>query len=209
MIVKLEHQNGQVQRLACADLCTDGVEVYRSLGSSSVTVVYSDPPWNPGNEKWWRRHAGLEPPDRYDRFLNAWCDCASSCNTTDIFCEQSVNDKHRGMLLDAIQRCSTWTLPLVEEWTILYGNPRRPNKLLHFGKTKLGVDPSGMHGDSIVSCIFQALPKHTVVADPCMGLGTTSRQAHKYGFNCIGTELNQKRLQRTIDWLIQHNYKVS
>src|SRR5690606_28575755 len=141
----------------------------------TVSIVYSDPPWNPGNEKYWRRHAGASPTRGYDRLLDAWCRCAVACRAEHVFVEQSVNPAHKQLLLGAIARCHGWTLPLLEEWTVQYGSPRRPNALLHFGAARLTTDPSGMHGIGMTREVFRGLRVRpgTAVADPCMGLGTT------------------------------------
>lgn len=196
--------------MVTCDLCIDGTTVFQEIlrVDSSKHIVYSDPPWNPGNEKWWRRHAKLDPPIAYDRFLDAWCECVALCNATHIFCEQSINQKHRQLMLAATERCKKWQLPLIEEWTVFYGNPRRPNTLMHFGNDPLKEDPSGLNGETMVAKVFGALPltPGDTIVDPCIGLGTTSRQAHKHGFNCIGSELNPKRLERTIAWLTKHGY---
>ena len=45
-----------------------------------------------------------------------------------------------------------------------------------------------------------------VVADPCTGLGMTSRMAHEFGCSFVGTELAAKRLERTIGWLLSRGY---
>jgi len=200
------HPDGMVQRLAVSDLCVEGVDVFRSFGD--IHVVYSDPPWNPGNEKWWRTYANLDPPKSYGLFLDSWCRCACLGNPEHIFCEQSVNSKHRDLLKEAVLRCDSWVLPLIEEWTIWYGSPSRPNVLMHFGRSSLGADLTDMRGEEMVALVLDTLnlPKGSVVADPCMGLGTTSRQAHKHGLCCVGTELNPVRLDRTIGWLLRSGY---
>ena len=207
--MQLRHTTGLVARVAVADLTRGGDAVFRALlRDDGAEIVYSDPPWNPGNEKYWRRYAGKEPPEDYRRLLDAWCSCAVACHPRHIFCEQSVIAEHRQMFLDAVERCPGWTLPLIEQWTVLYGSPKRPNVLLHFGREKLTTDPSGMSGERMVRCVFDgfARPVGTTVADPCTGLGTSSRIAHAYGCNFTGTELNTARLDRTIGWLTSHGY---
>lgn len=209
----------QTQRLAVADLTKGGVEAFaQTLGGRRAAVVYSDPPWNPGNEKYWRRFAGEAPPTSYDVLLDAWCRCVALARPDHVFVEQSVNPKHKTMLLRAIERCEGWTLPFIEEWVCQYGSPKRPNALLHFGREKLSTDPSGMSGVVMVKTVFDGLPSEyfrlhgsasealSLIVDPCMGLGTTSRVAHALGWDCAGTELNQARLERTIGKLIAAGY---
>lgn len=200
----------QEQRLAVADLTTtDGLATFVALlDGLTVSIVYSDPPWNPGNEKYWRRYAGAEPPRGYDRLLDAWCRCVVACAPEHVLVEQSVNAAHKQLLLDAIARCEGWVLPFLEEWTVMYGSPRRPNALLHFGREKLTTNPTGMHGIGMTRVVFHGLTLRpgTAVADPCMGLGTTSRVAHEFGMSCIGTELNEARLGKTVERLRKLGY---
>jgi hypothetical protein len=47
------------------------------------------------------------------------------------------------------------------------------------------------------------------VFDPCIGKGMTSRMALYYQWDCIGTEINPKRLGKTITWLERKNFEVS
>lgn len=216
MIYTLIHPSGLTQRLAVADLLDGGASTFRSLIPAAGAVVYSDPPWNPGNEKWWRRHAGAAPPESYDRMLDAWCRAISACNPPHVFCEQSANDRHCEMLLEAVRRCPRWILPLKEEWTVYYGSPGsrscvRPNRLLHFGKERLRGDPTGLRGEAMTKHVFDALalPAGTTVADPCMGKGMTSRQCHLHGLHAIGTELNPARLAKAMDWLTRRGYQIS
>lgn len=200
---------GREQRLSVADLTTDGPDVMsEQLLGRRVAVVYSDPPWNPGNEKYWRRYAAKEPPTSYDRLLDGWVKCAVMGDPDHILVEQSVNAQHRNMLRAAIERSDGWSLPFVEEWVVLYGSPKRENVLMHFGKTKLHVDPTGLSGKALTRAVFSALdlPTGSLVMDPCMGLGTTSRMAHEFGLDCVGTELNAARLERTKATLRRFGY---
>lgn len=199
---------GLEQRLAVADLLIADSALLSGM-ASKVFMVYSDPPWNPGNEKWWRRYAGVDPPSDYCNFLDSWCRCVAACAPEHVFCEQSVNDKHRAMLANAISRCGAWSLALMEEWTTFYGSPSRPNKLMHFGTSKLRTDPTGLRGEEMTRRVFAGFSDVTgvTVVDPCVGRGMTSRMAHASGWNFVGSELNPKRLDCTVGWLLKHGYK--
>lgn len=210
-----EHPSGQAQGLAVADLLDGAGRLIEEHRGRSVVLVYSDPPWNPGNEKWWRRHAGAEPPVDYRHLLDAWCAVVAAVQPRHVFCEQSVNPGHRKMFTDAVARCGEWFLPLIEEWTVYYGSPGsrscvRPNVLLHFGHERLTTDPSGMRGEAMTRRVFEGLD-HTcvryLVVDPCMGKGMTSRMAHEFGLDCLGTEINARRLDYAIRWLLKRGYR--
>jgi hypothetical protein len=208
MIRTFKHARGMLQKLAVADLINGGADVLVGMASAPVALVYSDPPWSPGNEKWWRRYAGEDPPDDYNDLLDAWCRAVVALAPRDVFCEQSANDAHRGLFLAAVARRDAWRLPLLELWSVRYGSSKLPNVLLHFGHTPITTDPSGMSGVKMTRTVLRGLAYQAgeTVADPCMGLGMTSRLAHERGWNVIGTELNPKRLDRTIGWLLSHGY---
>lgn len=203
----LRHSSGLEQRLAVADLTNGGVDTFAGiLQGGRADVVYSDPPWSPGNEKWWRRHGGHKPPRDYGELLRGWCACVVTSNPTHVFVEQSAIERHRGLLLDAIAHCPNWHWPLRETWTVLYGSPLRPNVLLHFGPTPCATDPSGMHGDAMTRRALGGVPINGTIADPCTGLGMTSRMAHEYHVDFVGTELTPARLARTVEWLRKRGY---
>lgn len=210
-MITLNHPSGLTQRFAVADLAGGGESEFGTLLQGPVDVVYSDPPWSPGNEKWWRRYAKTAAPKDYNDLLRGWCNCVIAAQPKHVFCEQSINSVHRQLLLDLIANLPDWRWPLLEQWEVKYGSPLRPNVLMHFGFEPLNVNPTGMHGEKMTSRVFDGLLwKHgQTFADPCMGLGMTSRMAHYYRANCIGTELNPSRLQRTIDWLLAHGYVQS
>ena len=199
----------QGQAFAVADLLKDGPLTFARLrGDRPMAVIYSDPPWNPGNEKYWRRRAGAAVPVNYSDLLSAWCRCVVESNPDHVFCEQSVIEKHHGMLLDVIGKTPGWRWPLLKQWTVQYGHPLRPNVLMHFGSDLLRTDPSGMSGEAMTRRVFEGLhlAPGSLIGDPCVGLGTTSRIAHAFGHHCIGTELDTGRLGRTIKWILRAGY---
>jgi hypothetical protein len=194
------------------------IALFYSIVPDKVRLVYSDPPWNPGNATYWRTHAGVGPCASYDSFLDRWTSVVSKCilqGATDVFTEQSINDKHRDMFISAVQRQESWKLPLVEQWTVFYGSPgsasvRRPNSLLHFGSSLLRTDPQNMAGEPMTLrvCAGISAPPGSWIVDPCIGKGMTSRMAVYFSWNCIGIEINAKRLSVTIEWLKRQGYEV-
>jgi len=200
--------------MAVADLTTsDGRRIFvETLNGRTGGTIYSDPPWSPGNEKYWRRHAKEMPPNAYDELLDGWCRCVVAARPAHVFVEQSINDKHSGLLMAAIGRCAGWTWPLVEKWRVRYGaknkatGERLPNELLHFGPAPIASDPTDLNGEAMTRTVLSGLSLGGFIADPCTGLGTSSRMAHEFGVDFVGTELNSTRLDRTADWLRRHAY---
>jgi hypothetical protein len=208
-VITLE-KDGLRQSFILGDIRHIGSDVAGAIATRNV-VVYSDPPWNPGNEKYWRTQAGLKPAKSYGEFLDAWCRVVSSCNPLHVFCEQSSSEKHNGMLLAAIERSGGWNLDLIEKWTVCYGSKSsvRPNVLFHFGGTGISTDPSGLRGEKMTRTVFEGLhiPVDSTIVDPCMGKGMTSRMAHIFGCHCVGAELNAARMNVAVSWLLKEGYR--
>src|SRR3990167_1636129 len=166
---------------------------WREMMPGRVRLVYSDPPWNPGNATYWRTHAGLDPCASYDAFLDAWVGVVATAierGAGDVLQEQSANVKHSDMLLLAVARQPRWTLPLLERWSVYYGSPgsasvRTPNVLFHFGLRPLATDPNGMAGEpmTIRACAGLGLRPGDWIVEACMGKGMTSRIAHYWQCN--------------------------
>lgn len=213
-IVRLTHsETGLKQILAVADLVNGGVDVFSRLFDDvgEVDVFYCDPPWNPGVEKTMRNRVGVRPSKGFDTFLDAWVECVVKCDPDHVFCEQSWNLLHRVRLLEAVKRFRAWKLPFLEEWRVNYGSPSRPNALLHWGREYSTTDPTCWSGDAMVRRVFEGveLRESGVVVDPCVGSGTTSRVAHYFGQNFVGTDFNAIKLERAVNWLVHHGYRPS
>lgn len=211
-------RRGREQILICGDIEEPSTrEALESSMPPLVHTVYSDPPWNPGNATYWRTHAGLGPCESYNRFLDAWCSAASAClkrGASNVFIEQSNHDTHAKMFIDATGRQPSWP-PLQRKWTVYYGSPgsagcRRPNSLLHFGPSPIETDPEGMAGEpmTIRACAGIGAPVGSWIVDPCIGKGMTSRMAVYFDWNCLGCELNPKRLAVTLGWLEKQGYTI-
>lgn len=207
----------QTQIFICGDIQQEGgVYFLSAIQDKKIPIVYSDPPWNPGNAKWWRRHAGLDTTCDYQNFMVRWVDLVMACRgLKHIFCEQSYNEKHQQFLFNAISQYDQ-TFPLLEQWRVFYGSPGgkscvRPNTLLHFGQDRLKSNPEGMRGEGMTRTVFDGLciGASDWIVDLCIGKGMTSRMAHYYGGNCIGVELNDKRINYAISWLRKQGYDIS
>lgn len=208
------------QLMAVADLEEQlHVDRVRDLLPAIVELVYSDPPWNPGNRKYWRTKADADHDGSYGSFLDTWCELVGECiqgrETRHVFTEQSYDDDHRSSFLNTVEWTDAWTLPLQDQFKVFYGSPgsrsrQNPNMLLHFSETPLATDPSGLDGEpmTIRACAGIDADPGATVFDPCIGKGMTSRMALYYQWDCVGTEINPKRLGKTITWLERHDFDI-
>jgi hypothetical protein len=198
----------------CGDLLSPGeweglLRAWRKHSRSPVGWAYSDPPWNAGNLRYWRTHAGGEAPRQdFDRFCARFAECVAMLEPRAAYVEQSVHEP--SALILAASREPAWP-HLRGRWDILYGSPRRPNLLLRFAAHDWDGDPSGLHGEAATAHVFDREPlaaEKAAVCDPCIGLGMTVRMAHARGIACLGNELNPARLARTIGWLVRRGLEV-
>lgn len=205
---------GLTQALTSADLTTDeGLAAFRhQLAGRRAWLVYSDPPWDPGNEKYWRRYAKMAPPIAgFDRLMDSWVACCLAANPEHVLVEMSIHADRNRWFFDAVARAgASWRWPEQRRYAVKYGGTKLPNLLVHYGPTPLTTDPTGMHGQPMSHTAFAGLgmPRGSLVVDPCTGLGMSSRLAHVFGSHFAGTELNPARLSKTVAWVEKRGYRA-
>lgn len=205
---------GLTQSFSQADLTApEGVPTFRRvLAGRRAWLVYSDPPWDPGNEKYWRRHAKLAPPiTGFDRLMDAWVACCLAADPVHVLVEMSIHADRNRWFFDAVARAgAAWRWPEQRRYEVRYSSQKLPNLLVHYGPTPLATDPSGLAGQPMSHAAFAGLgmPRGALVVDPCTGLGMTSRLAHIFGCHFAGTELNPTRLARTVEWVGKKGYRA-
>jgi hypothetical protein len=203
-VIVAKHPNRPAQRFVCGDIKRDEI---RSAVATQMdharpfAFVYSDPPWSPGNEKFWRTHARKALPELprdgdYGSFCRAWWSLAVLSDAEDIFVEQSIKPEWAAHFLNAGR---SFHKEPMESWEVVYSGG--PNRLYHYGLTPLDADPTGMKGEPMTARVFDALSEPGAVLEPCVGLGMTSRQAFRTDRSLVGSEINPERLARAIRWL--------
>lgn len=188
-------------RLLHGDITTGIVSAL--MGTERADIVYSDPPWGPGNQRYWHTHNGSVPRTDWITFLAAFCAACAAHRKPDapVFVEMGLRWVEE---LDAAM--ARVGLPRMRRWGISYGCPARPNALLLYGFDDVAIDLGpNTHGEPITRTVLAAVVKPgSVVLDPCCGRGMTARNAHHRGGYFRGCELNSKRLEVTASWLRKH-----
>lgn len=195
-------------RLICGDITALTPEhpngpVGALMGDDLADVVYSDPPWGPGNQKYWHTHRahGAVPRTSWPDFLSAFCVLVATYKKPNApaFIEMGlrwVEDLERAMSAAGLSHRKTWR--------IFYG-PRTkplPNALLQFGPAPLIRLPDPPVGEPVTRAALEAVVRPgSLVLDPCTGLGMTARITHILGGQFRGCEMNPLRLARTEAWL--------
>lgn len=184
---------------------TEGA-VTELMGDELADVIYSDPPWGPGNLKYWHTACGTTPLTDWPGFLRCFCEAIARHRMGDapVFVEMGVrwvNDldqamKAVGLLPERNPR----------RWNITYGAERRPNVLSLYGPVDHDIDLSeNGHGPAVTSVVLRAVVKPgMLVLDPCTGKGMTARNTHKLQGHFRGVEMNEARLGETAEWLRSH-----
>lgn len=198
----------------CGDIHEDeDFQVFQKYIPKNVYLVYSDPPWNKGNHKYWRTHAGISTPAEltFEKFTDRVFLITSGFCPEHYFFEHTCHGKQNYEWF--IEKSKGKIKNFDKHWTCYYGAPvsisdthetrcRRPNKLLHFGKEINNLNPEGLRGSDMTRHVFSFAAKQgEYVFDCCVGKGMTSRIAYEFGMKCIGIEINPKRLEITVKWL--------
>ncbi len=193
-------------RVLCGDITQGAVTAL--MGDERADIVYSDPPWGPGNQQYWHtmRERGAAPRTSWTDFLGHLARAVAAARKPDapVFLEMGLRWTDD---LDAAMRAVG--LPLIERWGIFYGPKSKPlpNALMLFGAhprhpVRL---PKGARGQPITEAVFDAVEcPGAIVLDPCTGLGMTARCATERAMIFRGVEMNAARLARTEAWLRAH-----
>jgi len=189
-------------RLLCGDITTGSVRDV--MGGELADVIYSDPPWGPGNQQYWHTMnvRGSVPRTSWGEFLHAFCRACAEHRTQDapVFVEMGLR-----WVDELVAAMAAVGLPLQRQWRCLYGQKKKPhaNMLSLFGPRDIPVTmPDPPFGEPVTRAALEACVRPgMIVLDPCTGLGMTARITHTLGGRFRGTELNPARLERTAAWL--------
>lgn len=190
-------------RLLCGDITKTGI-VDTLMGGKKADVIYSDPPWGPGNQKYWHtmNKRGSKPRTSWESFL---CSFASVCAqhrkpNTPVFVEMGL--RWTDVLDEAMDSVG---LSMTHRWVILYGPKKSPleNTVALYGTScPLITLPEPPYGEPVTRAILGSVVRHgDTVLDPCSGLGMTARATLLFDGVFYGSELNSDRLKRTAEWL--------
>ena len=161
------------------------------LHGKKADIVYSDPPWGPGNLKYWRTMNNESVEVNWEDFLYLFCSIVSS-NTkpsSEIFVEMGcrwVDQLAEQMSLVGIQETHRI------DCTYRGGAKRYPNILWHAGSE---IDLEHRNGGVTMTkevLMSVAIPGG-LVFDPCCGKGMTAKCALRLDMDFVGIELNPQR----------------
>ena len=190
-------------RLVCGDI-TNSKVVETLMKNDKADIIYSDPPWGPGNQKYWHtmKEKGSVPQTDWMGFLRTFASVCSEHRTSEapVFVEMGL--RWIGDLDTVMKEVG---LPLLGRWEIFYGTKKKPfkNTVAAYGADYPEfVLPSPPHGEPVTRAILEAVVKKgDIVLDPCTGKGMTARITHKLGGVFRGSEMNVQRLHVTKQWL--------
>jgi len=175
-----------------------------ALSGELADIVYSDPPWGPGNLMYWRTHNSETGRPSWPAFLAIFCGIVRESVKPDghVFVEMGlrwVDELATAMLAVG--------LPERARWRVLYGPAKKPlPNVLWYSGAGASCDPTGMRGEPMTRHVIDSVAApEALVFDPCCGKGMTARCAVRSGMRFAGVELNPKRAQVTIDWLAKHD----
>ena len=193
-MIRLTLDNGTVHYYATGDIMEGDLKEFLSHIPISPDMVYSDPPWSDGNCKYWRTIANRDNKNirtyqlKYRNFLK----CLKEQLPQDIhlFIEGS---KHHYNVLENVFKNNY----LYYKTFRVYYHLNKEQILSVFDNKPIRIDLTGMVDLEYVNTAFEYTQPQAVL-DPCVGLGITATTAYTHNTNFIGFDLNNTRLNRTI-----------
>lgn len=162
-------------------------------------VVYTDPPWGPGNLKYWRTkavQAGSKPPEPdWGVFLDGLAFAISAVLRGPVFIE--MGERWAGDVADVMRAGG---VDYSGRHVMDYGRPARPQVLLGFN----GADVSDLPRDcweATAEIVRRTAVPGGLLYDPCLGLGKSAEMFADAGMTVVGTEINRDRFRRAADRL--------
>lgn len=161
------------------------------MGTDRAALAYTDPPWGPGNLKYWRTKNGEASRPDWPAFVaelvavigrhcSGWVFVEMGLRWADevsgAFAASGLTERHRHVMD--------------------YGKPPRPNALLALHRAADWPDRAlprwGWAATEAVAGEF-GVPGH-VLFDPCVGLGASASYFARVGMAVRGLDLNPGRL---------------
>lgn len=170
--------------------------------SERPDVIYTDPPWGPGNATGFRTKAGESFKRKVDYWGGLYPALIRQCNTSKgaVFVEQGYNwiDKALGMFEEAGYR-------ITHRWSVTYyrKHPSVLFRAVHRDNPdcKFESDLTGMDDEDTPRAVMQTYPAGTRFYDPCTGQGLLPLTAAQTGMVFQGVELNPRRTAVALDKL--------
>ena len=185
--------------LACGDLDKGDGPRLIAFGvplMKDIKTFYSDPPWNLGLAKAFRTKAGLSSDEtEFVELMARVLELAASVRG-DVWIE--MGHQHAKHVAEWMK---IYNIPWFCNFDITYAD-NKPCALVYgtFSQVQPFVIPAHLRGEKIVEwALSRGTLPGDVVLDPCLGLGMTTRVAHKLNLHVLGMELHPERLARSID----------
>lgn len=189
--------DGVEHRVACGSIF-DEAAIRVLMRGERASVLYSDPPWGPGNLGYWGTHAGIAQAGDWPAFVERFAAVVRThvAEGAPIFVEMGL--RWADQIAAALGRPTC-------RWITRYRSGGRllPCVLLYAGPAlPEAFDPSDLRGAALPrACIAATGLRAGTLLDPCCGKGYSARAALAHGLSFRGLELNAARLEVTRRWL--------
>lgn len=176
-------------------------------------IFYSDPPWGQGNLNYWQtinnRMTGAERTQiNLGSFLEKVFELATKHTSDWVFIEYGI--KWKDLIISMGEKYGLVHLGVAEP-KYRSGSKLLPLNLHIFNKNKVRLEDgyleaiSGTHGfETLRKAVLPISKAGELILDPSCGMGFTAKVGVEAGMVFRGNELNEKRLQKTIDFLQKH-----
>lgn len=204
---------------------TDCIDFMADMPDKSIDVVFTSPPYNrKRNDKYAHYNDNVH---NYFHFLKKVISESLRIAKYNVFVNIQPSYYNKadvyalvGAFSESISNIFTWvkTNPMPSkhhvvtnqyEWIIAFGslNPKDNvvYNVIHTHRAKMDERHKAvMHQDVADFFIRNFTREGYTVYDPFFGLGTTAISCHKYGVNCIGTEISTEYCALARERILQH-----
>lgn len=197
-------------------LCDDTVltdKIDKLIPGGQVDCIYTDPPWNPGNQRMFHTFAKSVPPYDYSYFLSRFIDiCIERCPTGYIFFEMGIKWQER------FEKWITGKGLYILARNVTYyrsGKDWAPCGLICASTLKdtlfIPIIPDDLQGDKAIRWIFNFLSGqgYRTVFDPCCGKMHGLSFASRRGMQTYGIELIPEKLAKGLAAFSKMGYDIS
>jgi hypothetical protein len=165
-----------------------------------VPLLYTDPPWTPGHATMFRRWARPKHETDAVDFGALLSEVGRLARRVTRLYAVEVGRKAESAMRAALPTSTIGIeLPYTQGVGVLLlgrrGDAEAGSEPLHRATARALLDSGAVSGNAPGCVMEAATEKGEWVMDPCLGLGTTLRDAQRTGRRCLGMEINPSRLR--------------
>ena len=195
-------------KLLCGDITKGSIN--KLMGTENFDILYSDPPWGAGNLKFWNTmNSKMNNIDKFEvnweEFISSFCYIINTHSKENSVVIIEMGLRFYDHFSAMIESNTKFKIKQLFKTRYKGGGKFLPNHIMYFSnENPLSFNEdiiTDTYGEDCTNKIIQQCAyKDAVILDPCCGMGSTLKMAHKYDMKFRGNEINQARLNKAIKY---------